>query len=933
MRSFPSSVFGVLTSGIQSEYVRVSVKDAGGTFRDLTTYPGFNAVADVTWAENVSDPHMTCDITLLREMNKLSLSPMIAASALNKGFNPAGAFVALLTLTAEVLVECAITAMDHPPVSGDWFEVFRGKIDSLDTANGDNIRIACRSMGGRLAQQFIKTELVYSYAANGGVAVPLRIWEPQIPVVLNVTYCLPATRGAANGTTAADPGFNKFFKCSQSGTTGTTEPVWTTGSGITDGTAKWDYIGAPTTSGNPVEQVMQNLLNDHKASGDPTVTLYTPTSPSWAIRQYIQQREFVLDAVRKLATQIGWDLRYKWRSGTSQFELTFYQPTRVSPTVNYSFNPWDYSNPTKLSVEIANIRNSWRVVYSDRADLWPDGQPKRKVVEVSDSASITKYGELWAEIQEDETSQIDSSTEATALANAALSDCKEPTAELSTVLTRGFPWVEINDYVTFQANGLHFDSDQSLAVTGWSQNYDGKRLRTTLETRGLPTIGASTYLGATVHPRIPVRNLPPPLTVSFVGPETPNTLISSTVGGTSLTNTVSTIDKSKFTGGETEVHLYPVPNTTLGAGTLKTLAPSSQSKITMGDLVPGKTYYGKTVVRAYHKNRMVRGQPSKEFSVVAGRAKAGHYDAGSTPGILPLNGNFEHASEPLTDAPFDHWFVFDAAGGLDTKPTVWTTSGGPESVTYGTDSARGNFVLLRPGGGPARGAIRTSIFPVPRNVSDVELRLSIKRSGTSSAANEALWIKVEWFSTSGGSVVATTTRQLLADTTVLPDTSWNQYDIGLGFTGLVDTYNFMRVSFYRGNAAVADAFGTIEWSISDVTLEFASARRWIAPTLINSWANYGAPDGPVGYMKDRNGIVHIRGVVYRTVAGYASITMFVLPVGYRPMSRGYINWAAYGNDRWCSLYVDSSGNVGCYTADSATPEAFIDFGEVVFDPR
>lgn len=60
--------------------------------------------------------------------------------------------------------------------------------------------------------------------------------------------------------------------------------------------------------------------------------------------------------------------------------------------------------------------------------------------------------------------------------------------------------------------------------------------------------------------------------------------------------------------------------------------------------------------------------------------------------------------------------------------------------------------------------------------------------------------------------------------------------------------------------------------------------NWIAPTLINSWANYvgGAGYCPAGYCKDGSGFVHIRGAVS---SGAAGNNIFVLPSGYRPSYR------------------------------------------------
>jgi hypothetical protein len=656
MRTISAAQQVVLDSGVQGEHVRVSVKDGGGTFRDLTSYPGYNAVKTVQIQEKVDQPHMTCSIALLRELGKLSLAPLMQASGLNRGFAPSASYVPLLALTREVKVETAIVPMDRQPASGDWFEIFRGRIDTIDAGKGRDVELSCRGLAGRLAQQYVKTELVYSFAAVAGTAVPLRVWEPGLVVTTSpVFYVLPATRGDA------DPGLNKFLVCSQAGTTGSTEPVWTTGANQTDGTAKWDYVGATTTAGNDVEQIMQNILDDNKLSGDPTVTLYVPASPGWEIRQFLQARTFTLDAVVALAHQIGWDVRYKWRS--TDFQFTLYEPNRAfvvgMDAPDFSFDASDYSDPDALSVDIAEIRNSWRVVYADRADLWPDGTPKRKEVNVADSTSIAKYGELWAEIQEDENSNIDSSTEATAFANAALSDCKEPTAHLSTELRRGFPWVELNDMIKFTANGLHFDADQTLAVTGWTQSFEGGKLKTKLELRGLPTIGAKVHIAKTIHREHAPKGTSGHQLSLFQGVKTPKMNFLDTVGGTRVQLDLSTDKRALL--GEYEVHLSPSPGFTPDDTTLKGLTKSTTLEVS--DLLPGATYYGKTIQRGFNASKLVRGQPSAEASFVAGQASPQHLEMGAWWGRQPLNGGFESMLNPV--GPPDHWEMISGDWGTE----------------------------------------------------------------------------------------------------------------------------------------------------------------------------------------------------------------------------------------------------------------------------
>jgi hypothetical protein len=876
VRSISTAQQAVLDAGVQAEFVRVSVKDSGGTFRDLTTYPGFNAVRSVQWGERVDDPHQTFDVELMRELYQLSLSPFVAGSAVNKGFSSSGSGQ-LVAVGREVKIEVAVVAMDTQPASGDWVEVLRGRIDTVDPASGANVRIGGRGLSGRLAQQYIKQERVYSFASvaggpvadavagwtfdassshddtgnghngtdtgvtygtpakfgaaaqftgsahkridfsaitlgstwsfacwvraldtgsitqpifndgsnqglrwkgdrfgffvpagtnfdfpgSGGLstatwysvvvtcsgaggdvnfyingaldrtaigwghawtpqimgtdlttdfngaldapyvwsreltaadalayhnlgataaptAVALRVWEPQMVVTTSpLIYCLPASRG--NGSTP-DPGYNRFFKCSQAGTTGTTEPTWSTGSGIPDGSAKWDYVGAPTTAGNPVEQIIQNILDDNKGTGDPTVTLYTPSSPGWAITQFLQSRTFTLDAVRALALQIGWDLRYKWKAASSSFEFTLYQPTRSSPSVDFTFQASDFGAPTQMLVDIANIRNAWRIIFSDASDLWPDGTPRRKVIEVNDSASITKYGELWAEIQEDSASQIDSSSEATTLVNAALSDCKEPTANMAVPLKRGFPWVELNDFYKFKADGVRFDSDQSLAVTEYQQSFESGRpaLRTTLAVRGLPTIGAAPWLGNIVHPHIPPRHIPA-RTVHFDGAEGASLSNGSLVGGTQHQIKQST-DKVNLPK-EYEIHVYDTPGSALDSTTLATVT-SDLANANVKSQVPGKPKYQRVVQRWRDHGRPVRSQPGVETAFTPFQANAGHLSSIPDLSRLPLNGGFETNTD--ASGPPDHWSV--SAGTWASNVSLVAGSGGISGESYVTFS-------------------------------------------------------------------------------------------------------------------------------------------------------------------------------------------------------------------------------------------------------
>lgn len=85
---------------------------------------------------------------------------------------------------------------------------------------------------------------------------------------------------------------------------------------------------------------------------------------------------------------------------------------------------------------------------------------------------------------------------------------------------------------------------------------------------------------------------------------------------------------------------------------------------------------------------------------------------------------------------------------------------------------------------------------------------------------------------------------------------------------------------------------------------------WIAPSLLNSWVNYGGEHEVAGYLKDTMGFVHMKGLI-KSGAGTAGTTLFVLPVGYRPAETVII--PTVGADAAEIMSVDTSGNVKVFT--------------------
>jgi len=263
-------------------------------------------------------------------------------------------------------------------------------------------------------------------------------------------------------------------------------------------------------AGTSVEGQMQAIID--ATIGTSVVTLYTPSSPGWNVHKWMQERTFVGDAVRKLAQQIGWDARYKWDSGAGAFHYTFWTPDRAKTTPDLTLGSSQYVALPRVGLAISGIRNAITVQYTARS---PVGEGRATT---TDSTSITRYRRRPMIVGEASTSNIDSSTEATAFSNAMLSDLKDPVIE-QTAETPYIYNVEIGDLVRFSANGTHFDVDTDLAITTINHSLTKDSAKTTLGLRGKPSGGWDRWLALDIRTGISTRK--------FASAKGSNTLIDA----------------------------------------------------------------------------------------------------------------------------------------------------------------------------------------------------------------------------------------------------------------------------------------------------------------------------------------------------------------------------------------------------------------------
>lgn len=235
-----------------------------------------------------------------------------------------------------------------------------------------------------------------------------------------------------------------------------------------------------------LETVMQEILDAHLGAG--AVPLYIPVSPSHVVPEYQQQRQSVMDAMQALAVLPGFDARYRWDDGTSTYRFTLHEPPRDKTVPDHTFGPSYYIEVTRVELDLTNIRNVVTVEY-----FIAGGGGGTASVTVSDAPSITKYGRRYFFIPEAPTSPIDTAPEATSMAEAALSDLKDPKAEFE--IDAPFFWpADLWDLYRFTTNSVHFDTTHDWAVVSVKHVLARNRHRTIIAVRGQPAGAYSSWL-------------------------------------------------------------------------------------------------------------------------------------------------------------------------------------------------------------------------------------------------------------------------------------------------------------------------------------------------------------------------------------------------------------------------------------------------------
>jgi len=83
---------------------------------------------------------------------------------------------------------------------------------------------------------------------------------------------------------------------------------------------------------------------------------------------------------------------------------------------------------------------------------------------------------------------------------------------------------------------------------------------------------------------------------------------------------------------------------------------------------------------------------------------------------------------------------------------------------------------------------------------------------------------------------------------------------------------------------------------------------WQNATLVNNWTNFGSGYATAQYYKDKEGIIHIKGVVQGGGLNLAATAIFNLPAGYRPSENRIMTGGSDAAGQGTSVRIDVNPN-------------------------
>lgn len=433
--------------------VKVEVANASDALVDLSTY-----VKSLDYEQTTDEIVNAATVVFKNEEGASSLAPLMTASP-------------------PVAVGRRIVVSINPG-SGTYKEIFRGKIDEVDWPErfGD-VKVQCRDQAGTAADTWVENKIAYSTTA--GVSLET-VMQEVVDDNLTTSYTLnfPAATSAVVQHVEGDLPYGPENQSVLDALRALAESIgWTVRWRHFDASAsdwKWTVFQPSRTKTTP----------DHTFG----------TSDYWDVTQMGQSIEDIRNVVEVEYTATGGArarviVQDSVSTGCAMTALS----TTLTRTGGNTFAATDVGKTIKvpgagaagatLTTTIATRVSATEVTLATAASTTVSG----KTVEWG---SIADYGRRYMKISEASDSPVNTSALATSLANAALSDLKDPDALMEIECRYFWPGEVGVDLYRFTANNKHFSSNQDLAAVSFRHRIAvGESPTTWILTRGKPSGG------------------------------------------------------------------------------------------------------------------------------------------------------------------------------------------------------------------------------------------------------------------------------------------------------------------------------------------------------------------------------------------------------------------------------------------------------------
>lgn len=729
-----------------STHLRVSVDDGSGNYADLTDLEGYDWIHSVQYTLAVGVPVAKAAVKLKREAYKLSLSPFMDGSKLNAGGT-------VVDIARKILIETALLPRGKQPASNEWEKVFRGYIEKIGWAKNP-IVLSCQDLGAELLGRFVETQLLYAETDNLLHEVIQDIVDdtsPDVDVVAanftwNGTTTVAATGGDTSGAVAGDfIGYlrSPYFE------------IVTVNAGVS-------FIIT-----NPISRTIPTGAG----AGDTVlipdadrISLYVEgANPTWAVHVFFATKDRVLSWCRKLAQQIGYEVSYRWNSGTGDFELTLWTPDRSASTPDVTIGPGIYKDFQRLDIDRSKVRNRIKITAMVSG--------VRTTVVRENAGSKLKYGTRYIEVVEKfgvgsgHSSQIDTVAEMNAFGDVILSDLKDPGVD--AVVPGPYRWdLQPADYARFSADDVRFDTDQDLGIVSLTHTFPNiGEPKTVIAVRGKPSGGVNRWLELEGMPGVAAP-------VDLRSDESP-TGTGTTAAASSIVivfDDPRTMSPAVDDWAYTRVYTHTSdPGSPPNAAYL--VAVGKQTRFEIGGLLPETLYHS----RLEHVDEagnigLVTGDNQETTQAIGPYHENHDYERGP----MNPNSNFGTATLPIASNPPDHWEP--VSGGGD----VWGAGAGEWWHTSSTHKTGRRALVFNGIVKPGAGTLLRYFHSLPFVVSgDVLLGVNFAWRHDGNSGNQTVWRPViEWLDED----------QVLIGTSVNPvDMFWN-YNLGAGITAPANTW-------------------------------------------------------------------------------------------------------------------------------------------------